>query len=618
VTTATPGPLDDRPPAICKTPQGADGAWFTEVTAQVGLAKSATLEPVGTSVVAGDLDGDGYADLVAHFFPSQREPAGTKRTRFVFMNRPDPKDAANRIFVDASEESGLFATRDGVGGRGFSNTVLGDLDGDGDLDAILCPGGADPSQLVDPCDAFLNDGKGHFALGPQNGLGADIFWVTSTALLDFDRDGALDFYPGTSGRWVNGPTKQSAPRLYRGAADGTFANVAGSVGLPTKFVDGQNNRSNMGNTVCDLDGNGDVDLLTANYGRNPNEVFLNTSGKFKESGVALGIAYDDDQDITKDESYRCYCKNIGPCPDGVPAPTVPSLCTAFGRQDGRGWIPGVSDAPENLGGNNFGISCADIDDDGDTDVLTAETRHWDVGPSDQSELLLNDTPPGQPMAKFRRPGNDKTGLVRPAAQIPWDQGDSSMTAMDFDMDGRKDVYLASSNYPGTHGWIFRQKADGTFENITDRSGGWHASTEGPAFVDYDRDGDLDVVVGTGTFNYAADTNALHVYRNDVGQASNWTRIRFVGAGVGGANPNAIGAHVTLKAGGRTQHYEVKGTNGKVEPGIVVAGLGGACEIEELEIHWPNAELTKTVVKGVRANYALELREGEPSVRYEKK
>jgi hypothetical protein len=128
--SSTPGmttPPDGRPPAICKAPVSADGAWFTEVTAEVGLGKTAALEPVGTSVVAGDLDGDGYADLVAHVFPSQREPTGTKRTRFVFMNRPDPRDPAQRVFVDASEESGLFATRDGAGGRGFSQTALGDL-----------------------------------------------------------------------------------------------------------------------------------------------------------------------------------------------------------------------------------------------------------------------------------------------------------------------------------------------------------------------------------------------------------------------------------------------------------------------------------------------------------
>lgn len=157
---------------------------------------------------------------------------GTKHTRFVFMNRPNPDDPSQRIFVDTYEASGLSATRDGKTDRGWSSASLSDLDNDGDLDAILCPGGADPTRIVDPCDAFLNDGKAHFTLADPSDLNATKFWTTGQANVDFDRDGILGFYPGTSGLWVNGPTLTSPIRLYKGNGDGTFASVAQAVGLP--------------------------------------------------------------------------------------------------------------------------------------------------------------------------------------------------------------------------------------------------------------------------------------------------------------------------------------------------------------------------------------------------
>jgi hypothetical protein len=280
----------------------------------------------------------------------------------------------------------------------------------------------------------------------------------------------------------------------------------------------------------------------------------------------------------------------------------------------RGWNPGWSDKPWGLGGNNWAISCADLDDDGDMDLVTSETRHPDVGSSsDESEILLNDMKPGGALEKFRRPGNDKTGLAR---VFDTDQGDNSAVIADLDNDGRKDIYLASSNYPGTHGWIFHQKADGTFEDVTKIAKGWHMSTEGPALIDIDNDGDLDVVAGSGTFNYAAATNAIHVYRNDIGQGANSTRIRLAGKGVGFANRRGVGARVKVVAGGRTQYFEVKAQHAHTQSDVQLdVGLGAACTIDEIEVRWPNAGLTKTVYKNILANHPIELAEDDTQVHY---
>src|SRR4029079_6036016 len=191
------------PPRICKTPAPPSGPWFAEVTADVGLAPTADFEPLAISVIAADLDGDGWVDLLAQHYLSARGPFIGQRMRFVLMNRPSPADPSARVFVDATDESGLLATRDGLGDRGYGLANIGDLNNDGSPDVILCP--AQPftttDNVQDPCDAFLNDGKAHFTLAPESDLDTKVFWVGSASLFDYDRDGVLDFWPATIPPW---------------------------------------------------------------------------------------------------------------------------------------------------------------------------------------------------------------------------------------------------------------------------------------------------------------------------------------------------------------------------------------------------------------------------------
>jgi hypothetical protein len=581
----------ELPPAICKTPAPYDGPWFTEVTAELGLAKSAALEPLATSIVAADLDHDGWQDFYAAVFPAQREPAGTKRTRFLFMNRPAPDDPARRVFVDTTDASGLLATRDGEGGRGLTNIAFGDLDADGDLDAIGCAAEI-ATTTVDGCAAFLNDGTAHFSLAPAGGdLELDVFSMVTSNMLDFDEDGVLDFWPGTVGKWQYGEANVSHPRLYRGAGDGTFLEVSAQMGLPQDLTGGTSDyRMNFGNTSCDLDLDGDRDVVVGNYGVpiGPNYLFRHDGAAFVDVAGELGVD------------------------EGTPS-----------------------------GGFTFSVTCGDIDDDGDVDLMNAEVHHAWNPQADFSELLLNQTPPGQPLMPFVRPGRAAMGLERPHVGEQWTEGDNIALFGDIDLDGKKDILLASSNYPQqcesdpdwTHAWLYRQKDDHTFEDVTGRTPWADAdqqSLEGPALFDFDNDGDLDVVIGTGTFNagcpsgcacppYVANlTNTIHAYRNDVGQDANWTRIRLVGQGPGRSNRSAIGARVEVVAGGRTQYQEVLGAWGHSNTQsdtVLTFGLGGTCEIDEIVVHWPDAAATTTRHAHVLANYQVEITEGDEDVRY---
>jgi hypothetical protein len=379
--------------------------------------------------------------------------------------------------------------------------------------------------------------------------------------------------------------------------------VNGSPALSTSF------RQTFGVTACDLDGDGDADVLLADYGREANQVWRNDGDHFTEVGMQLGVAWDDQMDYTKDdESYLCWCQaNAGQCAAGTPAP-VPGLCPD------RGWIPGQSDQPWRLGGNNFSIACGDIDDDGDLDLMTATIRHWDVGSdSDPSELLYNDAAPPMLM-KFRRPGNMATGLYR-VESGGWNEGDMMPVFADVDLDGYKDIYLTSSDYPGDHGWLWRQKPDHTFEDVTTVSGAGQREIHGVALVDLDGDGDLDLIAGTSTARSVAPNNALRVYRNDAANFQNFVKIKLNGMG---ANRSGIGARVTVTVAGRAQSQEVSGGYGhtSIQNDVVLTfGLGASCIADAVDVRWPDAASTVEHHAQVIANYPVELTQGASAPRY---
>jgi hypothetical protein len=637
-------------------PGPAPFPWFEDVTAQVGLAKTATLQPVATAVIAADLDGDGFADLITTALNSERgtPDAGAlagQPVRFVFMNRPDPNNASNRIFVEATEASGLLATRDGQGGRGWGITNAGDLDDDGDVDLILCPSDeltdpltSNPANPTDPCDAFLNDGKGHFTLAATSDLDNAVHWNPSGALLDYDRDGILDFWPATVAHWPydpNGPNDQP-PTLFRGNGDGTFDNVSAQVGLPTvdgTAASGTQWRHVFGVVACDIDGDGDDDVIFADYGREENQVWRNDNGHFTNVAHQLGVDYDNRMDYETDQSYQCYCANYPDTGYCTPTPPVPLVdCCEFCQEDGyacptmscpatfRGWEVGVSDQPYSLGGNYFSFACGDINDDGFMDLMSATIEHADVGTDeDPSELILN---PGDG-GVFSRPGNQNDGLYRPepaSMGLYWNHGDDIMVMVDVDLDGLKDILSTTTGayeISDTHR-LWRQSSGGAvpqFQEIEYQAGllgnGDLPNLQGPAWVDIDGDGDLDLVAGEAP-DGSGGVQTMHVYRNLVGQSQNWTRIRLVGGGKGQANTSAVGAVVKVTAGGKTQTQYVSGGygHGNVQADLVLTfGLGASCDIDKVEVRWPDSKGSVSTYADVLANYNVTIKQGAPTVTY---
>ena len=160
---------------------------------------------------------------------------------------------------------------------GTSAIALGDLDGDGDLDAFFANSSSmiDQSQATDPNQAdtlWFNDGQGRFTIGSQV-LGASE--ATAVTLGDLDEDGDLDAVVGARPRdeiWINeGGVQDGEP----GAFTQTGALVAGdSRSGDTRFV-----------FLSDLDGDGDLDSMIA--GARQARVWLNDGMAAFTPGEAL-------------------------------------------------------------------------------------------------------------------------------------------------------------------------------------------------------------------------------------------------------------------------------------------------------------------------------------------
>ena len=610
-------------------PHGTSGTTFVDATQAWGLGSV-----TGNRIVSADLDGDGYPDLVIHAIGSNnRETIGTPpKLVWVLMNRPNPN--GGRQFVDATQESGLFQIRGGstTQYRSAHLASFGDIDNDGDLD-VFSGTYVDPTNPTtdtgDRSEILINDGTGHFTLAaisdphPQS---TDLWPTTGATMADVDRDGKLDLFVGFWYANYGGGYNGVQAQLYMGHADGTFATNTMNAGLGTLtngFAQNRNSKPAYGVTSCDLDGDGSPELMISAYGREWNNLYQNDgTGKFSEIGQASGFASDSDvdymhrlsPDMGANQFFLCYCTLHASEADcaGVekPSTSCPSPADSY-------WAHGTDDQPWRNGGNNFSTYCGDVNGDGLLDLYTAGIHHWHIGQSgDSSELLVNKSP-GDGTITFDRPGNATTGMVWPHPTSDWNEGGLMVAGGDLDNDGLEDLVVAASDYPDQFGLVFHQKPDHTFEEVGSQWGLHHACMSGLTIADFDRDGDLDVVVGSGTARDCAQiykTNEVHFYENKGASAQKWIQMKLTGDGKT-ANKSAFGARVQLSAGGLVQTKERDGSYGHMSmqnDTILSFGLGQCAQTDSVTVRWPDQALTTQTFSGLAAGKRYELRMGDPA------
>lgn len=224
--------------------QAPDTVWYNDGTGRFEFHREYPMQPadefgysMSAAVALGDFDGDGDLDAyVGNCCRGQwiKSSAGqidaqgfSDAYNAVWLN-----DGAGR-FTDSGQRLGNWAT---------GGVALGDLDGDGDLDAFEANRGGREFSGGDPADrVWLNDGTGHFTDSDQWMGASDGYAV---ALGDVDGDGDLDAYVGNA---------------YFGPADEVWLNDGSG-----RFTDSEQRLGDENTRVVvldDVDRDGDLDAF---------------------------------------------------------------------------------------------------------------------------------------------------------------------------------------------------------------------------------------------------------------------------------------------------------------------------------------------------------------------
>ncbi len=548
---------------------------FVEVAARRGLPT----EGLFHRNVLCDVDGDGWVDALLH---NER----------LFLNRPDPR--GGRRF----EEAPLL----GEGAPRADLLLVADLDGDGARDLMVGYGEAKemPGRYAEGRASHVRlQQRGEATRFPAPREAPPLIpaeTLVAGALLDYDGDGVLDLVTGA--HYVTGGLELEAYPLHllRGKGDGTFEERTEAAGLALRREPGEpdSRRPVYGLATYDVDGDGWTDVLVCAYGRQRNLLYLNQrDGTFREVGQASGFAGDEDQSGTYPESTkRMFRERFG-----------------VERED---------ELPFRANGNTFDAPCGDYDNDGDLDLFLGEITHaWAGSSSDRSSVLENLG--ASPLRFARHPD----AAARRHASASWNQGDLYAGWLDVDNDGWLDLLIASGDYPDEQRLrLFRQVAPGRFEDATGWAGlDWLNCTQ-LSLADYDRDGDVDILVGNSHMRLTPEQRQaqplrIALFENRLGQRNHWLNVRLVGRGPGrGANRDAIGARVRVTAGGLTQTRVIAGGLGHAGHNDALEaafGLGRAERIERLEVRWPGPAGTQ-VFEDLPVDTSLVIREGEPTLR----
>jgi enediyne biosynthesis protein E4 len=524
------------PAQIFAQTRGDPGFHLTNVTAAAGIqfqhnsgAYGGKLLPetLGSGCAFLDYDRDGWQDIL--LVNGMDWPGHTRQRSTLKLYRNN----RNGTFSDVTKAAGLDIELYGMG------VAVGDYNNDGFPDIFI--------SCVGQSHLFRNTGKGTFVdVTKASGLLGRQGLSTSALWFDYDRDGLLDLFVCNYVRWspeqdvfcsLDGTHKSyCTPEAYRGdtcwlfhnRGDGTFDDVTASSGI---F---DSSSKSLGVAMFDYDQDGWPDLLVANDTQ-PNKLYKNLrNGKFKDVGVEAGIAF----------------------------------------------------STEGKARAGMGVDTGDFENSGKAGVAITNFDNEMIG-------LYHSTAAGSAGARTY----DDIAVASGLGAATRSTLGFGCAFFDANLDGWLDLAVANGhidetvrNIRGNVGYaqapqLFLNQGAGKFRDVAREVGGGFDTPivgRGLAYGDFDRDGDLDLLITTNN-------GPAYLYRND--QTSGNRSIRFQLTGTK-SNRDAIGAIVRIFAegnAGQSQWRMVHGGSSYLSQSElpVTFGVGKSEKIELVTIEWPS-------------------------------
>ncbi|MEP6467155.1 MAG: CRTAC1 family protein [Parafilimonas sp.] len=533
------------------------GMRFTDVTATAGLAfrhhngaygGKLLPETLGSGCAFLDYDADGWQDILlinGCDWPGHRRQRSTLR---LYRNN------RNGTFSDVTRAAGLDIEMYGMG------VAVGDSNNNGFPDIfITCVG---QNRL------FRNTGKGTFVDATRaSGLAGRTAFSTSAMWVDYDRDGRLDLFVCNYVRWsaahdvfcsLDGSQKSyCTPEAYRGETcwlfrnrgDGTFEDVTATSGV---F---DTSSKSLGVAALDDDHDGWPDLFVANDTQ-PNKLYRNQrNGTFKDVALEAGVAFS---------------------------------------------VDGKARA-------GMGVDAADFDNSGRPGLAVTNF---------ENEMIA--------LYRSVRAGSYQDVALQAGLGLPSRNtlGFGCVFA-DIDLDGALDLVVANGhidetvrNIRGNVGYaqppqLFLNQGRGQFVDVAAAAGAAFATPKigrGLAYGDFDRDGDVDLLMTTNN-------GAAFLFRNDQLAGNRALRFHLTGTR---SNRDAIGAVVRIVYDGASQSRMVKSGSSYLSQSElpVTFGVGGRDRISRVFVEWPSGRTEDYAdVETGRAYDWIEGRGMTPRVRF---
>jgi tetratricopeptide (TPR) repeat protein len=453
------------------------------------------------------------------------EPQAIDRTMIPVRLEPEPMMAD-----DAGTETG--------------GACMLDVTGSGQMDLVLMQSGAQALRLLH------RNADGKFADRDAAAAGLEASGhAVACAVGDYDADGLNDLAVGFDDRLL----------LFRNLGNGRFQDVTAEAGL------GPRNHP-TGITFVDYDHDGDLDLFLTgeplNAGDAPNVLWRNNGNKtFTEVTAATGLGGEGKSGaavLTDFNNDRAV--DLAVTGDGV-APVL-----FVNPREGK--YPQQALYTEKLPATR-GIAVLDFNKDGWMDI--AVTHEGAPGVT----LWRNVAGPNNIGRRFEPVSLPVEGALR-----GW-----GVTPIDIDNDGWVDLAAIVETAAGPGVRVFRNRGDGTFEDVSSALGlgGLKlASPRGLIAADVDGDGAVDLIVtqkGAGPI----------LLRNIGANKNHFARIDLTGYA---DNKTALGSKVEIFADGQWQKWELAGASGyqTQAPPQILVGLGKADGIDLLRILWPTGVL----------------------------